>query len=163
VEFPFDPLEDGELIDVGNTKILVLHTPGHTPEGVCLLVSDHRRGPEPWFLLTGDTLFVGAVGRPDIPGNERDNAGQLYDSLHTKILPLPDEIEIYPAHFLGSACGSGMSGKPTSTLGFERRLDPLLSLDREAFVAAMAADIPPKPADMASVLAFNCGREAARA
>src|SRR4026209_1981899 len=111
----FQPLEDGEQIDLGNTKVRVLHTPGHTPESMSLIVSDLRRGPEPWFVLTGDTLFIGAVGRPDLPGQTRKSASELYDSLHTKLLTLPGDFEIYPGHFAGSACGAGMSGKPSST------------------------------------------------
>jgi len=153
----FHPLEDGEEIDLGNTKVRVLHTPGHTPESMSLVVSDLRRGPEPWFVLTGDTLFIGAVGRPDLPGQTQKNASELYDSLHTKLLSLPGDVEIYPGHFAGSACGAGMSGKPSSTIAFERRWNPMLSLDREAFIGALA-DVPPKPSEMEHVLRFNLGQ-----
>jgi hydroxyacylglutathione hydrolase len=156
VAFPFEPLDDGQVIELGNTVVRVLHTPGHTPESVCLLVSDLRRGPEPWFVCTGDALFVGAVGRPDLPGHERANAAELYRSLHEKLLVLPDEIEVYPAHFAGSACGAGMSGKPSSTLGFERRWNALLTFEQERFVEALASS-PPKPADMDAVLRSNRG------
>ncbi len=155
----FTPLRDGQEIDLGNTQVKVLHTPGHTPESTCLLVSDHRRGPEPWFVLTGDTLFVGAVGRPDLPGRARENAAQLYDSIHGKLLTLPDDIEIYPAHFAGSACGAGMSGKPSSTLAFERRWNAMLGMTRDAFIAALI-DVPPKPAGMERILLENQGRAA---
>jgi len=92
------------------------------------------RGPEPWFACTGNTLFVGAVGRPDLPGDERMNAAALHRSVHDKLLRLPDMLEIYPAHFAGSACGLGMSGKPTSTIAFEKRWNPLLGLSSGAFV-----------------------------
>ena len=112
----FIPLRDGQEIELGNTHVRVLHTPGHSPESVCLLVTDRKRGSEPWFVLTGDTLFVGAVGRPDLPGRARENAGELYTSLHDKILTLPGDVEIYPGHFSGSLCGAGLSGKPTSTI-----------------------------------------------
>lgn len=156
VALPFHPMKDGEEIDLGNTRVTVLHTPGHTPESVCLLVSDLRRGPEPWFVLTGDTLFVGAVGRPDLPGNARENAGHLHDSLHARLLPLPDDLEVYPAHFAGSACGAGMSGKPSSTIAFEKRWNPMLSLPREAFVEALA-EVPAKPPEMERVMRFNRG------
>jgi glyoxylase-like metal-dependent hydrolase (beta-lactamase superfamily II) len=137
-EVPFTPLRDGQDIALGNTRVRVLHTPGHTPESVCLLVSDGRRGPEPWFVLTGDTLFVAAVGRPDLPGHARENAAELHASIHGKLLTLPDGLEVYPAHFSGSMCGVGMSGKPSSTIGFEKRWNPMLSLDRTAFVDALA-------------------------
>jgi glyoxylase-like metal-dependent hydrolase (beta-lactamase superfamily II) len=156
VKFPFWPLEDGQEIELGNTRVRVLHTPGHTPESVCLVVTDLRRGLEPWFVLTGDTLFVGAVGRPDLPGDARKNAAELYDSVHTKLLALADEVEVYPSHFAGSACGAGMSGKPSSTIAFERKFNPMLSLGREAFVSALA-DVPAKPAEMAEMLASNRG------
>lgn len=156
VAMPFTPLRDAEEIELGNTRLVVLHTPGHSPESVCLVGTDLRRGPDPWFVLTGDTLFVGAVGRPDLPGQARENARLLYDSIHTKLLTLPDGLEIYPGHFAGSVCGAGLSGKPTSTLGFERRWNPMLSLEREALVEALAA-VPPKPADMERILATNRG------
>lgn len=157
VSLAFEPLHDGQEIELGNTRIRVLHTPGHTPESVCLVVTDLRRGPEPWFVLTGDTLFVGAVGRPDLPGRVRESAGELHDSLHDKLLTLPGELEVYPAHFAGSACGAGISGKPSTTLAFERRFNPLLALDREAFIAAVA-EVPPKPADMDEIMRANRGR-----
>lgn len=157
VDLAFEPLRDGQELELGNTRIQVLHTPGHTPESVCFIVKDLRRGPEPWFVLTGDTLFVGAVGRPDLPGRERENAGLLHDSIHEKLLTLPDDLEVYPAHFAGSACGAGMSGKPSSSIGFERKWNPMLSLSRDAFVDALA-DVPAKPAEMERTLRFNQGR-----
>jgi glyoxylase-like metal-dependent hydrolase (beta-lactamase superfamily II) len=136
-------------------SIHVLHTPGHTPESICLLVTDKTRGPEPWFLLTGDTLFVGAIGRPDLPGNVEESAAQLYDSLHQKIFALPESLEIYPAHFSGSLCGAGMSGKPMSTLAFEKRWNPTLTLDRAAFIETLRSTSPAKPAEMEAVLRTN--------
>ena len=154
VTTPFTPLRDGELIELGNTHIRVLHTPGHSPESMCLLVTDLKRGTDPWFVLTGDTLFVGAVGRPDLPGRARENAATLFESVHGKLLTLPDDVEIMPGHFSGSLCGAGLSGKPTSTIAFERRWNPILSLGREAFVDAMA-DVPAKPAELERILAFN--------
>ena len=157
VVFPFQPLDDGQEIELGNTRIKVLHTPGHTPESISLLVTDLRRGPEPWFVLTGDTLFVGAVGRPDLPGRTKENAGELYDSLHEKLLSLPDDVEVYPGHFSGSVCGAGMSGKPSSTIAAERRWNPMLRMGRDALVSELGHAIP-KPADMDEVLQFNRGR-----
>src|SRR6266550_1674280 len=94
VSLPFTPLRDGQTIELGNTRASVLHTPGHSPESLCLVVTDLKRGVDPWFILTGDTLFVGAVGRPDLPGHARENAGELYDSLHEKLLTLPGDLEI---------------------------------------------------------------------
>lgn len=155
VSFDFLPLSDGQRLVAGNVVVDVLHTPGHTPDSVCLLVRDLRRGDAPWFVLTGDTLFVGAVGRPDLAGREREMAAQLHDSLHGTLLTLPAELEIYPGHQAGSACGAGLSGKPASTLGFERRFNPMLSLSREAFVEALVAEIPPPPPGMAETVAAN--------
>jgi glyoxylase-like metal-dependent hydrolase (beta-lactamase superfamily II) len=157
VSVPFVPVRDNEPIELGNTRIKVLHTPGHSPESICLLVTDLKRGPDPWFVLTGDTLFVGAVGRPDLPGRARENAGELYASIHEKLLSLPGDIEVFPGHFSGSLCGAGLSGKPSSTIAFERRWNPMLALDRDAFVTALA-DVPPKPAEMERILAINRGQ-----
>jgi hydroxyacylglutathione hydrolase len=156
VNVPFMPMRDGEEIELGNTRVRVLHTPGHSPESVSLLVTDLKRGTDPWFVLTGDTLFVGAVGRPDLPGRARENAAQLYTSIHEKLLTLPDDLEIYPGHFSGSLCGAGLSGKPSSTVAFEKRWNAMLSKDRDAFVAALS-DVPPKPAEMERILAANRG------
>lgn len=158
VQFPFEPLDDNQVIELGNTMVRVLHTPGHTPESIALVVSDLRRSPEPWFVCTGDTLFVGSVGRPDLPGHERDNAVELHRSLHERLLTLPDALEIYPAHFSGSACGAGLSGKPMSTVGFERRWNPLLGLTSQDFVDEVGTTAPPKPAGMDEILRFNQGR-----
>jgi glyoxylase-like metal-dependent hydrolase (beta-lactamase superfamily II) len=157
VAFPFEPLRDGHELELGNVRVKVLHTPGHTPESVCLVVTDLRRGTDPWFVLTGDTLFVGAVGRPDLPGRARENAGALYDSIHTKLLSLPDDVEVYPGHFSGSVCGAGMSGKPSSTIAYEKRYNLLLSMSREDFVSALS-DVPPKPVEMERILRANQGR-----
>jgi len=162
VAFPFERLRDGQELELGNTRVKVLHTPGHTPESVCLVVTDLRRGTDPWFVATGDTLFVGAVGRPDLPGKARENAAELFDSIHEKLLTLPDDVEIFPAHFAGSMCGAGMSGKPSSTLAFEKRWNPLLTKSREEFVAALV-DVPPKPDEMTRILAANRGRPEASA
>ena len=153
--FDFTPLTDGQRLDAGNVVVDVLHTPGHSPDSVCLLVRDLRRGDEPWFLVTGDTLFVGAVGRPDLAGREREMAAQLHDTLHRKLLTLPTDLEIYPGHQAGSACGAGLSGKPASTIGFERRFNPMLSMSREAFVEALVDDIAPPPPGMADIVAAN--------
>jgi hydroxyacylglutathione hydrolase len=156
VRFDFDALDDGQRIDVGNTIVDVLHTPGHAPEGISLVVRDLRRGDEPWFVCTGDSLFVGAVGRPDLPGDERANAALLHGSIE-RLLALRDDVEIFPAHFGGSACGVGLSGKPSSTIGFERRWNKTLTAGRDAFVREVGGAVPPKPAEMTAILAFNRG------
>lgn len=152
----FTTLSDGEQIDVGNVVIQVLHTPGHTLDSICLSVMDKRRGDAPWFVVTGDTLFVGSIGRPDLAGREREMAGMLYDSLHAKLLSLPDSVEIFPGHQAGSACGAGLSGKPSSTIGFERRFNAALQQPtRAAFIDYLTAEIPPRPADMDRIVAAN--------
>jgi len=157
VAYPIEPLRDGQTIEVGNVRIEVVHTPGHTPDSICLLVTDRRRSEAPWFVITGDTLFVGAVGRSDLAGREREMAGVLYDSLHAKLLGLPDDIEIFPGHQAGSACGAGLSGKPSSTLGFEKRWNPALTLGRAEFIDYLTRDIPPRPADMDAIVRANLG------
>jgi hydroxyacylglutathione hydrolase len=156
VGYAFAPLADEQELVLGNVRVRVLHTPGHTPESVCLAVTDLRRGPDPWFLLTGDTLFVGSVGRPDLPGRAAENAALLHASLHEKVLAFADDVEIYPAHFSGSACGAGLSGKPSSTVGFEKRWSPLLRATREEFVRAVV-DVPEKPAGMEEIVRENRG------
>jgi glyoxylase-like metal-dependent hydrolase (beta-lactamase superfamily II) len=158
VAFPFEAVDDGQRIALGNTIIDVLHTPGHTPESISLVVSDLRRGPAPWFVCTGDTLFVGAVGRPDLPGQVQENAGQLHASLHEKLLALPGPVEVYPAHFAGSACGAGLSGKPSSTVAFERQWNPMLGADRAIFVDKLSTQVLTQPEGMAEILRFNQGR-----
>lgn len=155
VGFGFTPLHEGQRLEAGNVLVDVMHTPGHTPDSVCLVVRDLRRGDEPWFVITGDTLFVGAVGRPDLAGQEHEMANQLYDTLQAKLLLLPSELEIYPGHQAGSACGAGLSGKPASTIGFEKRFNPMLSMSREAFITALTAEVPPQPADMARIIEAN--------
>jgi len=158
VAFEFTPLTDGQELVCGNVTTRVLHTPGHTPESLSLVVTDRTRGPEPWFVLTGDTLFVGTVGRPDLPGTVESSARALYRSIQ-RLLALPDHTEIYPTHFSGSVCGKGMSGKPMSTLAFEKRCNPVLGLASEdAFVAAVTAELPARPADTETMLRRNQGR-----
>ncbi|MDP1928009.1 MAG: MBL fold metallo-hydrolase [Thiobacillus sp.] len=157
VNYPFETLKDGQRIEVGNVWVDVLHTPGHTPDSICLLVTDKRRTETPWFVLTGDTLFVGSAGRPDLAGQEAEMAGLIYDSVHQKLLTLPAEVELYPGHTSGSACGAGMSGKPTSTIGYEKRWNPMLALDRAGFVSALTETIPPRPAEMDRMVQANLG------
>jgi glyoxylase-like metal-dependent hydrolase (beta-lactamase superfamily II) len=174
VTFAHRVLRDGDEVELGNDFLRVIHTPGHSLDSVCLLVGDRTRSPDPWFLLTGDTLFVGDAGRPDLTAESTTvepvpleaatvvaAAQTLYDSLRM-LLTLPDDLEIYPAHFAGSACGRSMSGKPGSTLGFERRHNPaLVQPSREAFVSYMLADLPAPPQGHREIRAAN--REGAQA
>jgi hydroxyacylglutathione hydrolase len=152
--FAHVPIEDGSELRLGSIALRVLHTPGHTPESVSLVVSDLGRGAEPWFVLTGDTLFVGDVGRPDFGGEQA--AAALYRSLGGKLLTLPDSVEVYPAHGAGSVCGRAMSGKTTSTIGFERRFNSALQVPDEAtFVRRLMTGLPPKPPNFDRIIAKN--------
>src|SRR2546421_2801756 len=154
--FDHERLSDGDEIRVGNIRLTVGHTPGHTPDSICLLVTDLERGPEPWFVLTGDTLFVGSVGRPAVGGARA--AAETYESLTRVLLPLDDSVEVYPAHGAGSACGRAMSAKAGSTIGFERRFNPALQLrDRAAFVDFIMQDLPPKPPQFEKIVGKNRG------
>jgi hydroxyacylglutathione hydrolase len=158
VKFPFVPLRDGDVIELGNDVIRVLHTPGHSLDSVCLVVSDKVRADAAWLVFTGDTLFVGDVGRPDLHGDHNTAvfAGKLYDSLFDKLLCLDDAVEIYPSHFAGSACGRAMSGKPSSTIGFERRFNPALQYrERDAFIAYVRQNQTPAPPEFAIIRQSN--------
>jgi len=157
LSYDFMPLHDGQVLDAGNVSVQVLHTPGHTEDSISLLVTDKSRGDEPWFLITGHTLFVGAVGRPDLRGREREMAEKLYDSLFGKLLSLPDHLEIMPGAQAGSVCGGGISGKPASTLAFEKRYNKGLIRNRAAFVEAIieTALALPLPEGMSAIIAAN--------
>ena len=155
--FAIDPVEDGAEVRLGNVSLRVLHTPGHTPESISMLVTDLSRGAEPWFVLTGDTLFVGDVGRPDFGGEQA--AARLYRSLTTRLLTLPDSVEVYPAHGAGSSCGRAMSSKTASTVGFERRFNAALQAGgEEAFVRELMTGLPPKPPNFERIIARNRAR-----
>jgi hydroxyacylglutathione hydrolase len=159
-EFDYHALADGELVRLGNTVIQALATPGHAAAHHAYLVTDHRRGEEPWMVLTGDALLVGDAGRPDLHAHgERtveEMARLLYRSLTDRLLALPDHLLHYPAHYSGSVCGRGLSGNPASTIGFERRHNRALAFDsEEAFVAALVEDIPPAPDEQAEIVAAN--------
>ena len=159
-EFAHQPLADGELIKLGNTVVEAIATPGHAPAHHSYLVTDHRRGPEPWMVLTGDALLVGDAGRPDLhPGGEQsveEMARLLYRSLSERLLVLPDHLLLYPAHYSGSVCGRGLSGNPASTIGFERRHNRALGFDSEdAFATSLLDDIPPAPEHQAEIVAAN--------
>ncbi|MBZ0305725.1 MAG: MBL fold metallo-hydrolase [Anaerolineae bacterium] len=156
VAFPFTPLKDGDVIELGNDYVRVIHTPGHSPDSISLLVGDKVRSEQPWFVLTGDTLFVGDVGRPDLHGKTEQFAELLHDSIFNKLLKLDDMIEVYPSHFAGSVCGRAMSGKPSSTIGFERRFNPALQhSDKNAFIAYVQRGQTPAPAEFADIRRAN--------
>jgi glyoxylase-like metal-dependent hydrolase (beta-lactamase superfamily II)/rhodanese-related sulfurtransferase len=154
--FEHAALADGDRLRIGRVELKVCHTPGHTPDSICLLVTDHARASEPWFVLTGDTLFVGSVGRPDLGGARA--AEDIYESLHRVLLPLDDGVEVYPGHGAGSSCGRAMSAKAASTIGFERRFNPAFRhASRAAFVDFIMEGVPPKPAAFETIVAKNRG------
>jgi hydroxyacylglutathione hydrolase len=156
VEFEYEPLRDRERIELGNTRVEVVSTPGHAWAHACLLVTDTRRGDEPWLVFTGDTLFVGAVGRPDLHGQERELAGELQRSIQDRLMTLPDWIEVHPGHVGGSACGTGISSNPSSTIGFERRHNRLLNgAGSEDFVERVLAELRPAPPEFAHIYEEN--------
>jgi hydroxyacylglutathione hydrolase len=156
--FSFHGVRDGDRLELGNTLIEVMHLPGHTPEHIGLVVSDRVRAAEPWFVLTGHTLMVGDMGRTELASSAEDGALALFESA-SRLRLLPDYIEVLPGAFAGSVCGRGLSGKATSTIGFERRFNKAFRIEqRDAFVAAMLRDIPPPPERAAFVRAYNLGR-----
>jgi len=147
--FDHQPVRDGDEISFGDVTLRFLETPGHTPESVSVLVFDRSLGPEPQAVLTGDTLFIGDVGRPDLLGTKmsaQELAGMLYDSLHEKLLALPDTVAVYPAHGAGSLCGRNISSETSSSIGQQRRFNYALQpMPREEFVRMMTTDLPEAP------------------
>ena len=169
VEFEHVPLADGDVLELGNTKLRAIATPGHATAHHAYLVTDRRRGEEPWLVLTGDALLVGDAGRPDLHAHGEQTveemARTLYRSLTERLLTLPDHLLLYPAHYSGSVCGRGLSGNPASSIGFERRHNKALKSDSEdAFAAALLEDIPPAPPQQAEIVAANrCAAVSTRA
>jgi glyoxylase-like metal-dependent hydrolase (beta-lactamase superfamily II)/rhodanese-related sulfurtransferase len=156
-EYPFEALEDGEQVEVGSVCLRVLHTPGHRPEHCCFAVIDRSRGDEPWLVLTGDSLLVGDAARPDLAVEAREGAEGLFQSLQ-RLTELSDGVEVYPGHVAGSLCGTGMSSKSSSTIGFERRFNPALRFGAvEDFVADSAMKQSPRPPNMERIVALNRG------
>ena len=146
--FLHQPVGDGHSIEFGSVRLVFRATPGHTPESVCIVLTDSGKGPDPHAVFTGDTLFIGDVGRPDLSDQftPQQLASLLYDSLHNCLLALPDETLVYPAHGAGSMCGRNISADRTSTIGRERRTNYALQpMSREAFVELLTADLPPRP------------------
>lgn len=146
--FPHVPVRDGFELKFGTASIRVLETPGHTQESICLVITDHEKSPMPWAVLTGDTLFIGDVGRPDLSPKHTpvQLAGMLYDSLHSKVLTLPDNVVVYPAHGAGSLCGKNMRAEKSSTIGTERLTNYALQIpSREEFIQQLTSNLPARP------------------
>src|SRR5262249_12483674 len=150
--YPFHGLGDGDELELGPLRLRVLHTPGHRPELISLLIVNPPRSPEPSMVLTADSLLVGDVGRPDFGGGD---AAAQFDSLR-RLLRLPDWVAVSPGHFEGP-CGKGMCGRPSTTIGFERLYNPLARLDRGPFVARLGQGQPPRPLNMTAIEATNRG------
>src|SRR5262245_29713667 len=145
VAFPFRGVHDGDVLDLGNVSIEVMHTAGHTPEPISLLITDRTRATEPWFALTGHTLMVGDLGRTELAGSAEEGARNLFRSVQ-RLKALPDFVEVLPGAYSGSVCGRSLSGKTMSTIGFEKRHNKAFRIDDETeFVRAMIADVPPPP------------------
>jgi hydroxyacylglutathione hydrolase len=155
--FPFRAVREGDVLVLGNVSIHVLHTPGHTPEHISLLVTDRTRAAEPWFILSGHTVMVGDVGRTELASDAEIGARALFQSIQ-RIKRLPDYVEVLPGAYAGSVCGRALSGKPTSTIGFERRFNPAFQIDApEEFIRYMLESIPQAPPDAAGMRAANQG------
>jgi glyoxylase-like metal-dependent hydrolase (beta-lactamase superfamily II) len=160
-------LAEGDTVELGNTVVTAIATPGHAPAHHAYAVADRRRGTEdPWLIFSGDSLLIGDVGRPDLhlAGDARGQARLLHGSLR-RLLELPDHVVLYPSHYGGSVCGRGLSGNPISSIGFERAHNQLITLaDADAFAGALLTDMPPARADQAAIVAANrSGRTPARA
>ena len=157
-EFPHQAVHDGDALELGNLRLKVIHTPGHTPESITLLVTDTTRSEQPWLALTGDTLFVGDMGRPDLVGAEAANglASDMYHTMYEKILPLNDGLLIYPGHGAGSLCGKSIGSMRSTTLGYERISNPALApRNKEEFVQYAVSDLPEQPGNHTRIKAMN--------
>jgi hydroxyacylglutathione hydrolase len=154
VTYPFRGLGDGEELPLGQLRLRILHAPGHRPELISVLIINPPRSPEPSMVLTGDSLLVGDVGRPDFGGGD---ATVQYESV-TRLLRLPDWVAVFPGHFEGP-CGKGMCGRPSTTIGFERLFNPLLRLARSQFIDTLSGSVPARPLNMVAIEATNRGRE----
>jgi hydroxyacylglutathione hydrolase len=152
VTYPIRGLKDGEELELGQIRLRILHTPGHRPELISVLVVNPMRSPEPSMVLTGDSMLVGDVGRPDFGGGD---ARAQYESLN-RLLRLPDWVAVFPGHFEGP-CGKGMCGRPSTTIGFERLYSPLARLDREPFITVLTDGVPARPLNMTAIEATNRG------
>jgi glyoxylase-like metal-dependent hydrolase (beta-lactamase superfamily II)/rhodanese-related sulfurtransferase len=158
-EYPHEPLSHGWKLELGDLVVEAIHTPGHRPEHTCFLLSDRSRGGDPWALLTGDSLFIGDVARPDLAVEPREGAADMFRSLHERLLRLPDEVEVWPGHLGGSLCGgSGLDLKSSSTIGFERRHNRALQIADEAeFVEEQVGSLGDKPPNVERIVGLNRG------
>jgi hydroxyacylglutathione hydrolase len=158
-EYPHEPFVDGWRLELGGVEIEALHTPGHRPEHAAFLLRDAERGGDPWAVLTGDSLFVGDVARPDLAIEKREGAAGIFRSLHDRLLALPDDVEVWPGHLGGSACGSsGIDHKSSSTIGFEREHNRALRFGTEAeFVEDAVATLGDPPPNVEQIVALNRG------
>jgi hydroxyacylglutathione hydrolase len=158
VDFEHTSLDDGAVVELGNTRVTAIATPGHAPAHHAYAVSDLRRGtPEPWLVFTGDSLLIGDVGRPDlhVAGDAVGQAWELHASLR-RLLELPDYVVVFPSHYAGSVCGRGLSGNPVSSIGFERAHNEMLTFaEAGAFAEALVKDTPPRPPEQARIVAAN--------
>lgn len=155
-EYPHKTLRDGDELQFGVARLRVIHTPGHRPEHIALSVADTSRGDDPWLVLTGDSLFIGDVARPDLAVAGAEGADALYDSIFDRLLKLEDGVEVYPAHVAGSLCGRGMNPKTSSTIGFERKHNPAVApRPRSDFIADMNENLPQRPPNMYNIVERN--------
>ena len=155
--FPHEALDDGTVVEAGAVVLRTIHTPGHRPEHCCFAVIDRSRGDEPWLVLTGDSLFVGDAGRPDLAVEPREGAEGLFHSLR-RLAELGDGVEVFPGHVAGSLCGAAMSSKASTTIGFERRFNPALQGELADFLDARLGAQPPRPPNMERIVELNRGR-----
>ena len=161
VSFPHRAVRDGDFLELGNVRAMVLQTPGHTPEHIMLLVSDRTRAEEPWFIFTGHTLMVGDLGRTELAVSAEEGARDLFYTAR-RLKKLPDYVEVLPGAYAGSVCGRRLSGKPWSTIGFEKRHNQAFAIeDEQEFIRFMLAEIPQPPAEAAAIRAANSGYMAA--
>jgi hydroxyacylglutathione hydrolase len=162
VAFEFRPAKDNDQLDLANVQIGIVHTPGHTPEHISLLVTDRSRSKEPWLLMSGHTLMVGDMGRTELVSDAVEGARAMFHSAQ-RLKTLSDYVEVLPGAYSGSVCGRSLSGKPMSTIGFERKFNVAFQIaDEDAFVRHMLANIPAPPAAAAKIRAINLGQEPAR-
>jgi hydroxyacylglutathione hydrolase len=159
VEYENEPFDDGDEISLGSVRIRAMHTPGHRPEHTAFALIDTDRGDEPWAVLTGDTLFVGDIARPDLAVDKREGAHAIFHSLHDRLLTMSPETEVWPGHLGGSLCGGpGMDMKVSSTIGYEARHNSVLhENDEDAFVERAVSSLPPQPPNFKSVVEINRG------